>query len=92
MIIIRCILTPNKVEFERLVNATITYYSQPIIDDGTSMQRESYILSLQNGKIDSGDDSSDSTDDYRKVYALSKALGGITILKKGTQARVLLCW
>ena len=105
----RCILTPNKVEFERLVQDTIAHYnSHPSStndgDDGDYLNnsryihRDEYISSLRNDKADNGyihgdggsssSSSSSSSNDqyveYRKVYSLSRALGGITILKKGT--------
>ena len=108
----RCILTPNKVEFERLVQDTIAHYnSHPSsADDGNDadylnnsryIHRDEYISSLQNDKADNGyihgdggsSSSSSSNNDhhveYRKVYSLSRALGGITILKKGT-ARMMI--
>lgn len=64
LLIIRCILTPNKVEFERLIGAVLG--SKDILSLAPS------ILSALRGD-----------DLENQVRALSIALGGVTILRKG---------
>ena len=102
----RCILTPNQIEFERLVEAVQRHYSaqlqeqqQQQLSEQRKLEIESLLANLNSacGGVDTCSNTPSvvtpiaeataaaNTEalDARRVYALSAALGGVTILKKG---------
>ena len=82
-----CILTPNKVEFERLVEAAIFYYSNKMQTDVSDEDRSFYAVLLSElCLVESTKPSADgapSSIAARRLFALSAALGGVTVLRKG---------
>jgi len=70
----RCILTPNKVEFDRLVQAALAELADGVSGEYHESDEVKILV-----------DHLASDDDHRKIYALSKSLGGVTVLRKGRE-------
>lgn len=94
----RCILTPNQMEFERLVTATVDYLTNRAssTSSSTTLYNEDFTRSLLaelktpplEGSSESSEDGcaaewAPHVRDARRVHALSAALGGVTVLRKG---------
>ncbi len=75
---IRCIITPNKVEFDRLVEALILEYRD-------EEHRKSFTKLALSEDIFSQNLLNElaSPDPMKQTRALSIALGGVTVLRKG---------
>lgn len=83
-----CVLTPNRPEFERLVEAAINLYSTKLQHGPSDDDRGFYTALLSELCLVESDKATPlaaggpSAVAVRRVHALSAALGGVTILRK----------
>lgn len=79
----RCILTPNKVEFDRLLNAIKELYNREVPDKIVAFLKKNYEIEDFEGYRLNLLNEIDSESIHKRIRAASIALGGITILLKG---------